>query len=1045
MTLSRKFFAWLLLTAMLPTILLAIMYLSAFGDAFLQQEKENLSQVADKKVKQIERYINERVADARLLSQTAETASALNKLIPTYKKGTEQTKQYLKFEESFHQYFHHFQERGYYDIFLISPDGDIVFTLAHETDFATNIYTGPYRKSGLNQVVQRAKFLLEATSSAFDYYAPSNEAAAFIAAPVLQEGHLLGIVALQIDTDVIQKIALDVSGSMQSREVLIGSRQGDFFSYQAPLKYDASILVGKALPLTQLAMPLRNAMEGVRRIALDTDYRGIEVIAASRYIPSMNWGLVFKEDLAEAMQVVTQMMQTGMIILVILLLSVIVIAGYLGRSVAKPMVSMTKVSRAIAAGNMNLKVEPQGFKESFDLAESFNQMSEHLKEARDSLEQKVEQRTIELQTANISLKEENVARIEAENSLREREQNLAITLNSIGDAVIVTDASGNVTRMNPVAEQLTGWPLQEAIGQSLKVIFPIVNASTREPIESPIDKVISTGETVYLSNHTTLISKDGIEYQIADSAAPIRNGDDQIQGMVLIFNDVTEQYHLREAVAKSRRDLQAIMNNTPAIVCVKDTEGRYTFINQQFEKLFNIKSNDIIGQTSHDLFSKELADKMQQSDSTVLKEKYAIESEESIPQNNNLHTYSSIKFPLFDDANNIYAICGISTDITERKQQEEQLRCGQKMDALGQLTGGIAHDYNNMLGIVLSYCELLKRALNDQPSLEKYVNEIQRAGQRGAKLTKKLLAFSSNKSSDVKKLDLNTLLQDEQHMLEKTLTARIKLELKLENNLWPVWLDEGELEDAILNMSINAMHSIESNGLLTIETSNEQINKLDAAVSGLETGNYVRLSITDTGSGMNEPTKEKIFEPFYSTKGESGTGLGLSQVYGFVQRSRGAIKVYSEPGHGTRLSLYFPRYTGSSENKQQAIESADNLGGKESILLVDDEPALLDLISEILTQQGYHVICAANGAEALQLLKTESIDLLLSDVIMPEMDGYQLATIVQKTYPHIKIQLASGFSDNRHEKVGDDSLHKNLLQKPYSTQTLLKRIRELLE
>ena len=283
-------------------------------------------------------------------------------------------------------------------------------------------------------------------------------------------------------------------------------------------------------------------------------------------------------------------------------------------------------------------------------------------------------------------------------------------------------------------------------------------------------------------------------------------------------------------------------------------------------------------------------------------------------------------------------------------------------------------------------------------------------------------------------------------MLEKTLTARIQLMFNLADDLWPIWVDGGDLEDAIINISINAMHAIESNGQLTVRTYNEQVSAPDAELLDLDAGDYVVLSITDTGCGMDETTKEKIFDPFYSTKGEQGTGLGLSQVYGFVERSGGTIKVYSELGKGTRFVLYFPRYQESDRDEQsEQYQHVTDIRGNESILVVDDEPALLDLNCEALSQQNYNVFCAESAKQALDILEHESIDLLLSDVIMPEMDGYQLASIVQEKYPAIKIQLVSGFSDDRHLNRVDDSLHQTLLRKPLNSKKLLQRIRMLLD
>ncbi len=638
-----------------------------------------------------------------------------------------------------------------------------------------------------------------------------------------------------------------------------------------------------------------------------------------------------------------------------------------------------------------------------------------------------------------------------EHALEDERTRLSVTLKSIGDAVITTDAEGYITSMNPIAEQLTDWSSEDARGRSVKTVFSIFDASTRKPIANPVEKVMTTGEIIYLSNHTMLVAKDGTKYQISDSAAPIRDGDGDIQGMVLVFNDVSEQYNLRESANKSRRDLLAMMNNSPAIIYVKDRDGHFTFINRAFENFLQMKIQDVVGKKTGEIFPKDIADEMVANDRAVLAAGHALRSEETATHDDGLHTYNTVKFPLFDDGGDIYAVCGVSTDITERIESEEalaklqyQLHQTQKMDALGNLTGGIAHDYNNMLGVVLGYADLLKNALSDQPALAKYAHEIIRAGERGAGLTKKLLAFSRKKASREGSLNLNSLLQDEQQMLEKTLTVRVKLVFDLQADLWPIWLDDSDMEDAILNMSINAMHAMEGNGQLTIQTRNQTLKPMDAQALGLTPDDYVSLRITDTGCGMDDATKEKIFEPFFSTKGERGSGLGLSQVYGFVQRSGGVIKVRSEPAKGSCFMLYFPRHHEDTHNESSTEASSDiNFTGHERILVVDDELALLNLTCKILEQQGFNVTAAENAEKALAILEHETVDLLITDIIMPEMDGYQLAAMVKEKYPDIKIQLASGFFDDRNMGMVDESLKQNILYKPISAQILLQRIREL--
>jgi len=636
--------------------------------------------------------------------------------------------------------------------------------------------------------------------------------------------------------------------------------------------------------------------------------------------------------------------------------------------------------------------------------------------------------------------------------LQEREQNLAITLDSIGDAVVTTDAKGDITRMNPVAEKLTGWSLLEAQGMSLKKVFPIVDATTRESIENPVDKVLATGEIVYLSNHTTLISKSGAEFQIADSAAPIRDGENNIQGMVLVFNDVTEQYQLREARRESEeRFLQLAENINEVFWLGSPSWDEIFYISPACEKIWGQKSEDLY-QNPHLWLEIVHPDDRKQVVNDIPEDlnnvgEYVEFSKYRIQRSDGQILWIKAKaYPIREHDGRIIRFAGIAENITEQIEMEDTLRRTQKMDALGNLTGGIAHDFNNMLGVILGYSDLLKEHLKDLPKQSKYIHEIHRAGERGAKLTRKLLAFSRQKTIDAETLNINASLEDKRHMLEKILTARIKLVFDLTDDLWTVWLDGGDLEDTIVNLCINAMHAIDGSGQLTIQTRNVSLSQTDIKIFQMEPGDYILFSVNDTGRGMDDSTKEKIFEPFFSTKGDKGTGLGLSQVYGFVKQSGGTIKVYSEPGHGTRMMLYFPRHQEAiSQNKvmQESVETG--LGGSESILVVDDEVALLDLTRETLESQGYHVRVAENANQALEILQHEVIDLLLSDIIMPEINGYQLAASVREKYPAIKIQLASGFAGDRHIDMIDEELHENIIYKPYQAHTLLKRIRNLLD
>jgi len=505
----------------------------------------------------------------------------------------------------------------------------------------------------------------------------------------------------------------------------------------------------------------------------------------------------------------------------------------------------------------------------------------------------------------------------------------------------------------------------------------------------------------------------------------------------------------REALSKSeekyRHLVEAVQNYY--FFYTKNLEGIYTYISPSIESILGYTPEEFLVHYSRYLTKNPHNHEATQQFELNRKGEEQAAFEIEIYHKSGSTSWLEIKeFPIFDQHGKITHIEGIAHDISKRKQADKIMHRSQKMNALGKLTGGIAHDYNNMLGVIIGYAELLEESLTEQPKLNKFAHEIHHAAERGSKLSRKLLAFTQHKSTNAQSTNINTLLHEQKNLLEKSLTARIKLTLNLEADLWNTYLDSSDFEDATLNLTLNALYAMESSGQLTIQTTNQKINGIDAKQLNLIPGDYVLLSFADTGCGIEKTIEDKIFDPFYTTKGSKGTGLGLSQVYGFVERSKGVIKVYSELGHGSRFNLYFPRYIGSeSKNLKPTNQPKPDYRGTETILVVDDEPALLDLTTEILCSQGYKVHCAQSGKEALEILKNQSIDLLLSDVIMPNMNGYELIAIVEKKYPRLKILLASGFSEISDEFMINNSIQQNLLQKPYNSQTLLKKIRSLLD
>ena len=482
-----------------------------------------------------------------------------------------------------------------------------------------------------------------------------------------------------------------------------------------------------------------------------------------------------------------------------------------------------------------------------------------------------------------------------------------------------------------------------------------------------------------------------------------------------------------------------------------NADGRYTFASDNVKDIMGYSTDEIIGHTPFEFMPAEESERIAGlfADIVSKQEKITDLDNWNIHKNGKLVCLRTNGVPVFDANGLVTGYRGVDKDVTEQLLMDERMAKSQKMDALGKLTGGIAHDFNNILSMITGNAELLKYEVSDDVNSNKYVDSIIQAGDRAKKLVAKLLAFSSKEITSASTVDINQLLRDGQHMLESTLTARVNLHYELEADLWQVLLDIGALEDAILNIAINAMHAISDTGSVTIATRNVSLNDGDAKQLNLTKGDYVCLSFSDTGTGMDKKTLVKIFDPFFTTKGDAGTGLGLSQVYGFVQQSKGAINVSSKLNEGTKIIIYLPRCTTTeSVDVKQNDDSTRELllTGSETILLVDDKAELRDLLDDILSRNGYKVLCAESGIKALEILETTtSVDLLLSDVIMPDMDGYALAAQVKERYPGIKVQLTSGYAEMEHVSKVDEDLQLKLLTKPYSLESLLRCIRELLD
>lgn len=394
---------------------------------------------------------------------------------------------------------------------------------------------------------------------------------------------------------------------------------------------------------------------------------------------------------------------------------------------------------------------------------------------------------------------------------------------------------------------------------------------------------------------------------------------------------------------------------------------------------------------------------------------------------------------------------GVGVDMTGQRQLEDQLRQAQKMEAVGQLTGGLAHDFNNLLTGMMGNLELLQVRLErgKLDGVERFIHAAQGAGRRAASLTQRLLAFARRQTLDPKPTDVNRLITGIEDLLRRTVGPTADIEVVGAVGLWPAMIDATQLESAILNLCLNARDAMSEGGRITIETANKWLDDRAARARDLQPGQYLSICVTDTGTGMSPETIERAFEPFYTTKPiGQGTGLGLSMIYGFARQSGGQVRIYSEIGQGTTLCIYLPRYAGDAllSEEEEAIATAAAASGQ-TILVVDDEATIRHLIDEVLDEQGYTVIGAADGAAGIKVLQSgANIELLITDVGLPNgMNGRQVADAARSLRPDLKVLFITGYAENA--AVGNGHLEPGmeLLTKPFTMQGLAAKVSEMMK
>jgi len=590
---------------------------------------------------------------------------------------------------------------------------------------------------------------------------------------------------------------------------------------------------------------------------------------------------------------VNQLNQLRNLCIMILGMSVvlsIVLAYWIAKLLSKPIAKLRAGAKEIQNGNLDVLIDIKSKNEFGDLADNFNQMSAQLKQRMEML--------------------------------RASEENLSITLNSIGDCVIATDINGLITRMNPAAEALVEQPLSEAKGRPLSEILPLFDSKTKEPIHDITQEVLTSGITLNLPPKATLILPDNREKFIADCAAPIRNPDGKITGCVLALRDITEKQQLEVRLAQSR-----------------------------------------------------------------------------------------------------------------------------KMDALGQMAGGIAHDFNNMLTPILCASQLLEKDEIKPEDRKKFAKMISTAGHRAAGLTQQMLTFSRKAPSSMDVIDLRDIIDESRAMLQHAIGSNISI--RTQRPLQPMMTlgDASQIQNIFFNLALNARDAMPQHGTLSFQLKRIHLDAEHCRLHSheIEPGSYIEVQVSDTGEGIDSHDLLKIFDPFFTTKeAGKGTGLGLASVYGVMKKHNGMVSVYSEKGHGTVFHLYFPE---TQRTKNEIPDTPpEKPKGSPKVLLIDDDETVRDVTTALLENLGYKVLCAKSGAEGLALYKSnqQEIDLIMLDLVMPEMNGEETFSNLRKIDPDATVLIISGFDAEESVAGLIEAGAAGFLQKPFQLNPLAKALQRAL-